>query len=665
MKLRNKILLPVVLINILAIVITYFIIQYRTEDILNTYYQDIVDNKSKTLSGEIDDKMKTDVLNTIKWLSNSDELIEAFKDRDRKKCSELGKEAMGSFKLDYFLVTDVNGKVFSRSHAPDKYGDSIVDQVNIQKALKGESSVGIEKDKDLKLLMRAGSPLKDNDGKIIGAVSLGVVFGNEAFIDGLQKTLNADVTIFDGDTRLMTTILNAEGKRAIGTKMDNPTIIDNVIKKGGTYFGVAKILNQQYFTAYTPIRDAGNEVAGMYFVGEKISIIKQLSGQIIILMIGIIIVLNIFVFFVLIFITKKFVETPIKKVRNFFKELSEGKGDLTKTITLDSKDEISDMVFSFNEFISKLREIITQVKTSADSVADGTGQLAAAMDQSNKAMMKIATDISTIASGMHDNAAAMEETNAGVDEMSRGSEQVALSSQEVAAESIKANAAAEKGGKAVKQVIEAIGEVDKASRVVEEKMGDLEALSKKVGEIVNLITGIAGQTNLLALNAAIEAARAGEQGRGFAVVAEEIRKLAEESDKSAREIIALVEEIQQKTAEAVSKVGASSEKVKTGVEKATFIDESISEIISSISLVVGRMQDLAATSEEQSATSHEIAKSIESVVKVIDDTKLRTEEISAHIQEQVSTFEEISATTQEIENMSSNLDKVVNQFRTE
>ena len=355
----------------------------------------------------------------------------------------------------------------------------------------------------------------------------------------------------------------------------------------------------------------------------------------------------------------------LAKMVNMLKEIASGKGDLTKVINIDTGDEIAEMGIWFNQFISKLREIVIDVKHASKVVSSSSQQLSAAVEESNAAMNTISSTITEIATGMQENASAVEETSASVQEVAGSAESVARTSQETVESSTNAQKFAEKGSDAVKDILTSINEVAKSSIEVGNTISQLEESSNQIGEILNIISGIANQTNLLALNAAIEAARAGEHGRGFAVVAEEIRKLAEQSDSSTKEIASLVQGIQGKTSEVVVNVSSQEKKIHQSVDKAKLIDQNIKEILDSVNNVVIRINDIASASEEQAAATEQMSKSVDSVSKITDVAARNSNEISSSVQEQVSTLEEIGATTEEIASMSQLLDNQVNQFKTE
>ena len=138
---------------------------------------------------------------------------------------------------------------------------------------------------------------------------------------------------------------------------------------------------------------------------------------------------------------------------------------------------------------------------------------------------------------MNQVAAAVNQMSATAQEVARNAEQASASTQE----------ADEQGSNAKVVTVEAMCAIDNLAQNVGDAtrvINELEAESANIGQVLEVINGIAEQTNLLALNAAIEAARAGEQGRGFAVVADEVRTLARKTQQSTQEIQEMIEKLQ-------------------------------------------------------------------------------------------------------------------------
>lgn len=215
----------------------------------------------------------------------------------------------------------------------------------------------------------------------------------------------------------------------------------------------------------------------------------------------------------------------------------------------------------------------------------------------------------------------------GVRRQSESMHAIAASSEEMAASiddvSNRAQSASEKANTAVKVAVGGVETVTKAFSFVENSFTAMDSINnqmhgilestQKIGEIVDIIKGIADQTNLLALNAAIEAARAGEQGRGFAVVADEVRKLAEHTKASVVEVQGNIGRLQGETQGVVTNIESASNGLQSGK---TLVDGALNSIESMRQAIVaihGEMLQIAANTEEQTAASQEVAAEINTV----------------------------------------------------
>ncbi len=300
-------------------------------------------------------------------------------------------------------------------------------------------------------------------------------------------------------------------------------------------------------------------------------------------------------------ITKAF-RNLIERIR----DIAEGEGDLTQRIEENNHDEIGELSAWFNTFVTKLHDVIVQVKTVSSEVASASNEIAASADE--------------IAAGAGEQSQQITAVSAAVEEMSASVIEVARNSADAANSANESGRIAADGGAVVTDTIHGMESINDAVTSSAESVQELGKRGEQIGEVINVINDIADQTNLLALNAAIEAARAGEHGRGFAVVADEVRKLADRTTKATEEIAGSIQAIQDETTLAVQKMNAGTEEVTNGVEKAERAGDALNQIVASAQDVSSMVQSIAAAAEEQSVASEDVSRNIEQISMVTSQT---------------------------------------------
>lgn len=279
--------------------------------------------------------------------------------------------------------------------------------------------------------------------------------------------------------------------------------------------------------------------------------------------------------------------------------------DLTGTFDIQGRDETSQLLSALQHMSQNLHTVVTEVRSSSDSIATAAGQIAAGnVDLSSRTEEQ--------ASSLAETAATMEEITATV-------RQNAENTQQANTLSASAAQAAIAGGALVNELVDTMGEINKQSQ--------------QMADIVDAIDAIAFQTNILALNAAVEAARAGEQGRGFAVVASEVRALAQRSAASAREIKNLID----RSVEAASK----------GNEQAIQAGTSMQDIVEGIRRVTDLMGEISAANREQTTGIEEINSAVMQMDDVTRQNASLVEQSAAaanSLQDQADTLVSLVAT---------------------
>ena len=271
-------------------------------------------------------------------------------------------------------------------------------------------------------------------------------------------------------------------------------------------------------------------------------------------------------------------------------------GDLTVRCEHYAKDELGQIAAAFNRIGEKFRSVIQELTGS-------TVQLASASEQASSITEETRSRIRQQQSETEQVATAMNEMTSTVLEVARNASVADQAAQEA---DVKSYEGIEVTAKALTATRNLANEIQQAAEAV----SVLEVESDNIGDVLDVIRGIAEQTNLLALNAAIEAARAGEQGRGFAVVADEVRTLAGRTQESTQEIQSMIERLQQgaKGATRVMKLGQS--KAQNTLEQVEQADHTLKEINQSVARIKEMNTQIATAAEEQGVVAEEINRNV-------------------------------------------------------
>ena len=517
------------------------------------------------------------------------------------------------------------------------------------------------------LLEEIGTSLKANAYSLRDAIEMGTQGGyyvddngdmikgykkvaqTQTMMDEIKKETGIVLTVFYGDTRMVTSVTNEDGTYAVGTQASQK-VADKVLKNGEELLADNMDVNgEKYFAFYSPIYNEGEDVPiGMVFAGMKQSsldaklrdVATGISLFVVILILGSGVVISIF--------TAR-LDKAIKGSVAIAERVSTG--DLTTVIDekqLKRKDEIGDITRAVSHLQTELFDIISDIKNKSDVLIEASVDLDKTARETSDVVSQVERAVQEIADGATSQAAETQKATSNVmfmgdmvEETNREVEQLKMN-----AEDMKEYSASASGS-----ITELQLSSHKSSQSIEDIYRQTVTTNEsalKIKEATSLITSIADETNLLSLNASIEAARAGDQGRGFAVVAAQIQKLAEQSNESAREIDAIVnlliadstsavrtmEEVKQiidAQNEHVEKTGQLFNTVMSGIDESIRGVESIAERTRKLDgarvSVVDVVQNLTAIAEENAASTEETSASAAEVSSIISNVSESAEQL--------------------------------------
>jgi methyl-accepting chemotaxis protein len=363
---------------------------------------------------------------------------------------------------------------------------------------------------------------------------------------------------------------------------------------------------------------------------------------------------------------------PIVKVTNTLKDISEGEGDLTKTVNINSKDEVGDLAKYFNQTLQKIKALVLTIKKQSQALSEIGGTLSSNMVETAAAVNEITANIQSIKGRVINQSASVTQTNATMEQVianinklnghvenqSRNVSQASSAIEEMVANIASVTNTLVNNAGNVKTLIESseIGRTGLAD--VATDIQEISRESEGLLEINSVMENIASQTNLLSMNAAIEAAHAGEAGKGFAVVADEIRKLAESSGEQSKTIGTVLKKI----AESIKKITVATqsvlnkfEAIDNGVKTVSMQEENIrnameeqgegsKQVLNSVGSLNGLTQQVSSSSEEMLNGSQEVMNESRNLEKV-------TQEITGGMNEMAQGADQINIAVNNVNEM--------------
>ena len=582
-------------------------------------------------------------LQEARLIAGNPALVEAVARRDHAAAAALGKELMDMAGSEFITITDEKGIVVGRGHSP-KYGDDVNNQETVAAGRKGESVVGIVAGTVVPFTLRAGAPLV-HEGKVVGTVGIGITLASEAYVDRLKKETGLEATIFKGDIRAMTTLIR-DGKRLIGTKLQNTAVSEAVLQRGETVSGELQLLGRPYSVVYWPILNMAGKPVGMWFTGQPLDTVVQARREA--LRNALLAALGITLVFALVaFVIGRMLASPVKRITAFAETVAGG--DLDAPLSVRARDETGRLAGSLHTMVGTLKARIAEAREQSELAQKETARAQEAVQMAEEARHKaenarregmlaaagqlegVVGVVGSVAAGLSaqieqsqrgaaEQASRVTETVTAMEEMNTTVAEVAQNAGAASEASAATRQKAEAGAEVVSRAVDSIHRVGEQSLKLKDDMRALAEQARSIDRIMGVISDIADQTNLLALNAAIEAARAGDAGRGFAVVADEVRKLAEKTMASTTDVGNAIKAIQQSAGQSAEQVDIAVRIIDEATEFAGKSGEALQRIVEMADSTADQVRAIATASEQQSASSEEINRSIIQVNAIAGDT---------------------------------------------
>ncbi|NWH04752.1 methyl-accepting chemotaxis protein [Desulfobacter latus] len=629
---QKKFILPIIIVAIIILVISFLVFKSIQKNQINTLLETTA--KELTLKNQLSLDKKSDV-----WLTNAlqmainETIVNGLAAQDREIIHSFIGNINKTFK-DNTSFKNVNVHVinkdlvsFFKSWAPDNYGESLIYSDVYKTVLQTDKPVVSIEESPKGLRLKGVYPVK-KDETVLGMINFegGINSMAKAFkeehIDFLyflspeyKQFFKKDKKIKDG---YMLSSKSYIDKNFLNYVMSEEYDLSKGIQDGYTF-------DNQYFTAPVILKDfKGHEIgcALLAYQAEFINNLIKTSAQLIkfsnYFLIGTVLIILLIVYISL----KIYIIKPLAGAVVFAQNVAQK--DLTQKIDINRKDEIGNLINSLNMMAKNLQMMFAEIITGAQTLTASSTELSAISEQmsahsgqTSEKANHVSASAEEMSVNMNNVAAATEQAASNIDMVVAAAEEMAATINEIAGNTSISNETTHKAVKATEEVAQKVDKLGKST--------------SEISQVTETIAAISEQTNLLALNATIEAARAGEAGKGFAVVANEIKALAQQTAEATQEISGKIGAVQATTTESVSAINAI-----------VLIINEINEIVATV----------AAAVEEQSTTTKEIANNVSQAALGVQEINKNASQTSAVAAQVTSDITEVSQAAGKMNNES-------------
>lgn len=489
------------------------------------------------------------------------------------------------------------------------------------------------------------------------------ISNNYSVIDQLKNETGIETTVFYQDTRVTTTIRNADGNRIEGTKADDD-IVNKVYKDGKTVFlDDVTIEGNQYSAYYYPLKQSGsNDTIGMLFVGKPVTTVRNaalMSALMLVIISAVLLV--VFVLFGLV-IVRRMSRSIVVATKSIDRV---AKGDLTAEsddLALRRKDEIGDMVKATRQVVTSLSSIIGDIVDTSKNLDRFASEYAASFSSIDENIGNMESAYNEIAKGATSQAMETQQANEGVIHIGQALDEITGSVSKLDQSSV----VMKEYNQTVNQTLEHLSDINQKTRdsvnTVYDQTNATNESANQIKSATDMITEIADQTNLLSLNASIEAARAGDQGRGFAVVADEIRNLSEQSRNSAEQIVVVISELIQNSDMSVHTMNHLKELMNSQNEMLTDTKNVFDNLNHEIVGVTDAVGSISSQIQALDQVKLSVTQIVESLAAIAEQNAASAQETSASMTQLQTIVRDCSGDTIQMKQIARDLVSKTDQF---
>lgn len=484
---------------------------------------------------------------------------------------------------------------------------------------------------------------------------------NNQTIDDFKKKTNVDVTVFWKKTRMVTSVIDKDGKRVTGTDISD-SVYDKVMQDGKYFSDNVDIEGTEYYGYYEALKNADGSSQAIIFTGMPSSDVKAIYKKRLVNTTVFMIIIALMACALLAMVIT-FIVKAITKVIGHLDEVADGELDFKiSEKLLQRSDEIGNIARSVHTLIGGLASIVVNIHHSTGELAEFKDDFQQKFETINNSISNVNVAVDEIANGATSQADETQKVNSQINDMGDAITKTSQNVDSLTQSTEQMKEHNEQLDTTIQELM-AISDRNKESlAAVYNQTNETNQSVMHIGNAVDMITDIAGQTNLLSLNASIEAARAGEYGKGFAVVADQIRQLADQSANTAKEIGEIVAELIENSNTSVETMGVVRQEMTGQYEKLNTTKDIFEQLNEEVNNVVTAIESISTEVESLDKLKGEVLGSAESLAAIAQENAASTEETSASMMELGEIVNDCNTKTQQLVDIADSMEENAHKF---